>query len=148
MFSYGFQPWAAMTGQQILDSIDKPNCQRLEMPDCCPKEYYDTIMLKCWDHEPQSRPKFSELVTLLPQVRICFSQTVFDSSSNSFNRESHSQHFYKPELGCSKGHIFPILALSQLERHGRMVRMPDAQPEGRGFESRRRHGMVSVSRIP
>jgi hypothetical protein len=34
------------------------------------------------------------------------------------------------------------------ERRGRMVRMSDSQPEGRGFESRQRHGVVSVSRIP
>ena len=27
MFSYGFQPWAALTGQQILEAIDSPNLQ-------------------------------------------------------------------------------------------------------------------------
>lgn len=27
MFSYGFQPWAALTGQQILIAIDEPNFQ-------------------------------------------------------------------------------------------------------------------------
>ncbi|CAG0921855.1 unnamed protein product [Notodromas monacha] len=27
MFSYGFQPWAALTGQQILEAIDSPNFQ-------------------------------------------------------------------------------------------------------------------------
>lgn len=27
MFSYGFQPWAAQTGHQILESIDEPNYQ-------------------------------------------------------------------------------------------------------------------------
>lgn len=27
MFSYGFQPWAALTGHQILDTIDKPKFQ-------------------------------------------------------------------------------------------------------------------------
>jgi hypothetical protein len=29
MFSYGFQPWAALTGQQILEAIDSPNLQVL-----------------------------------------------------------------------------------------------------------------------
>jgi hypothetical protein len=37
---------------------------------------------------------------------------------------------------------------SVVERRGRMVRTSDSQPEGRGFESRQRHGVVSVSRIP
>ena len=32
MFSYGFQPWAAQTGQQILEAIDEPKSQRLERP--------------------------------------------------------------------------------------------------------------------
>jgi hypothetical protein len=30
MFSYGFQPWAALTGQQILEAIDEPRFERLE----------------------------------------------------------------------------------------------------------------------
>ncbi|XP_064641830.1 activated Cdc42 kinase-like isoform X2 [Lineus longissimus] len=87
MFSYGFQPWAAMTGQQILDAIDKPNCQRLEMPDCCPKEYYNAIMVKCWEHEPTSRPKFSELVTLLPQIKPEQVKAIKDSPPNLSSKD-------------------------------------------------------------
>lgn len=68
MFSYGFQPWAAMTGHQILEAIDKPNFQRLEQPECCSKEYY-TLMLKCWNHEPTKRPKFSEIFGWLPDMK-------------------------------------------------------------------------------
>lgn len=68
MFSYGFQPWPAFTGHQILEAIDKPNFQRLEQPECCPKEYY-TLMLKCWNHEPLKRPKFSEISQLLPDMK-------------------------------------------------------------------------------
>ena len=34
MFSYGFQPWAAHTGQQILEAIDQPNCQVLTKTAC------------------------------------------------------------------------------------------------------------------
>ncbi|XP_060843490.1 activated Cdc42 kinase-like isoform X3 [Rhopalosiphum padi] len=64
MFSYGFQPWAALTGQQILEAIDEPNFQRLEQPDCCPKEYFN-VMTKCWQHDPAKRPKFSDLVSIL-----------------------------------------------------------------------------------
>ncbi|XP_050536489.1 activated Cdc42 kinase-like isoform X2 [Daktulosphaira vitifoliae] len=64
MFSYGFQPWAALTGQQILEAIDEPNFQRLEQPDCCPKEYFN-VMSKCWQHDPLKRPRFSELVNIL-----------------------------------------------------------------------------------
>ncbi|RWS16232.1 Tyrosine-protein kinase PR2-like protein [Dinothrombium tinctorium] len=68
MFSYGFQPWAALTGQQILEAIDEPSCQRLEQPECCPKEYY-SIMLRCWEHEPSNRPKFCEIAKMLPDCK-------------------------------------------------------------------------------
>jgi len=86
MFSYGFQPWAALTGQQILEAIDEPNFQvvlalnifiifilntyafqRLEQPDCCPKEYFN-VMTKCWQHEIAKRPKFADLVSILLDV--------------------------------------------------------------------------------
>lgn len=89
MFSYGFQPWAALTGLQILEAIDAPNyqvnifekkieinynnifcflTQRLEQPDCCPQEYY-TLMMKCWQDDPVKRPKFTEIYELLPDMK-------------------------------------------------------------------------------
>lgn len=68
MFSYGFQPWAALTGHQILEAIDEPHYQRLEAPECCPKEYY-ALMLKCWQHDPAKRPKFNEIYTMLPDMK-------------------------------------------------------------------------------
>lgn len=68
MFSYGFQPWAALTGNQILGAIDEPNYQRLEQPECCPKDYY-LLMLKCWQHEPSKRPKFVDIYAALPDMK-------------------------------------------------------------------------------
>ncbi|XP_017053854.1 activated Cdc42 kinase-like isoform X2 [Drosophila ficusphila] len=68
MFSYGFQPWAALTGLQILEAIDAPNYQRLEQPDCCPSEYY-TLMMKCWQDDAAKRPRFGEIYDLLPDMK-------------------------------------------------------------------------------
>uniref|UniRef100_A0ABM0MBG1 non-specific protein-tyrosine kinase n=1 Tax=Saccoglossus kowalevskii TaxID=10224 RepID=A0ABM0MBG1_SACKO len=68
MFSYGFQPWAALTGSQILQAIDAPNFQRLEKPDCCPEQYHQ-IMQSCWEHDPKRRPSFVELCEELPKAR-------------------------------------------------------------------------------
>ncbi|CAK9818555.1 Activated Cdc42 kinase-like [Anthophora quadrimaculata] len=79
MFSYGFQPWAALTGNQILEAIDEPNFQRLEQPECCPKDYF-TLMQQCWQHEPSKRPKFSELINLLPDLKPEQVQAVQDSA--------------------------------------------------------------------
>ncbi|XP_066586461.1 activated Cdc42 kinase-like isoform X2 [Prorops nasuta] len=79
MFSYGFQPWAALTGHQILEAIDEPNFQRLEQPECCPKDYF-SLMQQCWQHEPAKRPKFSELINLLPDLKPEQVQAVQDSA--------------------------------------------------------------------
>ncbi|XP_026730270.1 activated Cdc42 kinase-like isoform X3 [Trichoplusia ni] len=68
MFTYGFQPWAAFSGQQILEAIDSPNFQRLERPECCPEAYY-TTMLECWAHDFNNRPKFKDLGPKLRSIR-------------------------------------------------------------------------------
>lgn len=67
-FTYGFQPWAGLNGQQILEAIDEPSSQRLEQPDLCSKEYY-ALMCKCWEHDPERRPTFSQIFITLPQIR-------------------------------------------------------------------------------
>lgn len=87
MFSYGFQPWAALTGHQILEAIDEPNFQRLEQPECCPKEYY-SLMLKCWQHDPSKRPRFCDLMDILPECKPEQVQAVHDAlGDGQFRRE-------------------------------------------------------------
>ncbi|XP_022699607.1 tyrosine-protein kinase PR2-like [Varroa jacobsoni] len=61
LFSFGQQPWREFSGHQILAIIDEPNCQRLEIPDACPRNIF-AIMLNCWAHEPSHRPSFTQLV--------------------------------------------------------------------------------------
>ncbi|CAH1774994.1 unnamed protein product [Owenia fusiformis] len=86
MFSYGAQPWASLTShqesdleaddpdkvmeiaQEILQTIDEPCSQRLDQPDACSKEYY-AILTKCWEHDALRRPKFTEILKILPQIR-------------------------------------------------------------------------------
>lgn len=86
MFSYGFQPWIALTGQQILEAIDAPNYQRLEKPECCPIEFY-SLMLKCWRHEPDSRPKFSEVINILPDCKPVLLQAIRNSNQGINQKE-------------------------------------------------------------
>ncbi|XP_041986932.1 activated Cdc42 kinase-like [Aricia agestis] len=64
MFTYGFQPWVAFSGQQILEAIDAPKYQRLERPECCPDTYYE-LMLECWAHNPADRPRFKDIASRL-----------------------------------------------------------------------------------
>eukprot|EP00092_Neocalanus_flemingeri_P101629 GFUD01129951.1.p1 GENE.GFUD01129951.1~~GFUD01129951.1.p1 ORF type:complete len:1100 (+),score=246.67 GFUD01129951.1:50-3349(+) len=68
MFSYGFQPWAALTGHQILEAIDEPGGQRLEQPVHCPREYYQ-VMEACWKHKPQDRPAFAQVLGMLEEAK-------------------------------------------------------------------------------
>ena len=68
MFSYGFQPWAALTGHQILEAIDEPGGQRLEQPVHCPRDCYQ-VMEACWKHSPQDRPSFAQVLGMLEEAK-------------------------------------------------------------------------------
>lgn len=54
-----------------MDTIDFPKSQRLEQPDACPQEYY-SLMLQCWEHEAMNRPKFSDILSVLPEVKTIY----------------------------------------------------------------------------
>lgn len=86
MFSYGFQPWAALTGQQILEAIDEPNCHRLEPPVHCPREHY-LIMLQCWKHEVHERPTFEKLCSILEEAKPEQVQAVTSSGQEAGKRD-------------------------------------------------------------
>uniref|UniRef100_A0A0N4Z3A7 non-specific protein-tyrosine kinase n=1 Tax=Parastrongyloides trichosuri TaxID=131310 RepID=A0A0N4Z3A7_PARTI len=66
MFSYGEMPWAGYTGAQILIAVDSRK-ERLSCPSACPTDLYQ-LLLRCWNHEPQKRPTFGDLVQRLPDV--------------------------------------------------------------------------------
>ncbi|XP_068620788.1 activated Cdc42 kinase-like isoform X2 [Battus philenor] len=88
MFTYGFQPWAAFSGQQILEAIDAPNFQRLERPECCPDEYY-SVMLECWSHDPNDRPKFQDLGPRLQDIQPKQVQAIANFKKSDDGRRSN-----------------------------------------------------------
>ncbi|XP_014669096.1 PREDICTED: tyrosine-protein kinase PR2-like [Priapulus caudatus] len=98
MFSYGFQPWAALTGQQILEAIDEPSYQRLEKPECCPADYY-RLMASCWEHEPPKRPTFAELHRVIPNIKPDQVQVIQDSTGT----------MKKEHLDVKQGDIVTVL---------------------------------------
>jgi hypothetical protein len=53
---------------QILSAIDAPRMQRLDQPDACPIEYYN-LMLQCWEHDPNRRPKFIDIARNLSEMQ-------------------------------------------------------------------------------
>lgn len=54
----GGYPYPSVSNSELLPAL--LNGYRLECPKNCSKEIYD-IMLRCWNHEPDQRPKFEEL---------------------------------------------------------------------------------------
>jgi len=58
MYSYGMQPYDAMTGIETVKFIEEG--RRLARPDAAELEVYST-MLWCWEKEPKDRPDFGEL---------------------------------------------------------------------------------------
>jgi serine/threonine protein kinase len=58
VMSYGSQPYAEWGNQQVLREVDKG--YRLPCPQDCPDCIY-YVMMKCWDKDDKSRPKFAEI---------------------------------------------------------------------------------------
>ncbi|WKY14224.1 hypothetical protein Q1695_000064 [Nippostrongylus brasiliensis] len=59
----GLTPYGGKKGIEILEFL-RSN-KRLDMPEYCPAQLYNDIMLPCWDADPQKRPTFADLVILV-----------------------------------------------------------------------------------
>ncbi|KAM9367801.1 tyrosine-protein kinase Fer isoform 1-T1 [Phaethornis superciliosus] len=65
-FSLGVCPYPGMTNQQAREQVEKG--YRMSAPQKCPEEIYK-IMQRCWDYNPENRPKFSEIQKELSSVK-------------------------------------------------------------------------------
>lgn len=52
-----------MANREVLDQIDRG--YRHPKPKDCPDALYDDVMKACWDADPQNRPTFEYLHSLL-----------------------------------------------------------------------------------
>lgn len=70
MFSFGQQPWARFSLQQVKQMVATDPSKRLDKPRACPDGFYELIMLKSWASDPKDRPPFEYIVsTLMPQLQ-------------------------------------------------------------------------------
>ncbi|XP_055995032.1 tyrosine-protein kinase Fer [Sorex fumeus] len=69
-FSLGVCPYPGMTNQQAREQVERG--YRMSAPQNCPDEIFK-IMLRCWDYNPENRPKFMELQRELAGIRKKFS---------------------------------------------------------------------------
>ena len=69
VFSCGKMPYGKLTNAQVVEQIRGGH--RLERPRSCPREVFHVMKL-CWEEQPEDRPSFGKLTTLL--------ETLFESN--------------------------------------------------------------------
>lgn len=62
IFSKGGNPYSGMSNSQAREKIDAG--YRMPAPDGTPEEIY-RLMLRCWEYEPEKRPHFDQIYTVV-----------------------------------------------------------------------------------
>lgn len=65
-FSLGVCPYPGMTNQQAREQVEKG--YRMSCPQRCPEDVYK-VMQRCWQYNPEDRPKFAELQRDLAAIK-------------------------------------------------------------------------------
>ncbi|XP_011603312.1 tyrosine-protein kinase Fer isoform X3 [Takifugu rubripes] len=65
-FSLGMCPYPGMTNQQAREQVEKG--YRMACPQRCPDDVYK-VMQRCWQYNPEERPKFSHLQRDLAAIK-------------------------------------------------------------------------------
>ncbi|KAK5900231.1 hypothetical protein CgunFtcFv8_025205 [Champsocephalus gunnari] len=65
-FSLGVCPYPGMTNQQAREQVEKG--YRMACPQRCPDDVYK-VMQRCWQYNPEERPKFSDLQRDLSAIK-------------------------------------------------------------------------------
>lgn len=66
-FSLGVCPYPGMTNQQAREQVEKG--YRMSRPQRCPDDIYK-VMQRCWNYNPEERPKFSQIHRELSRVQV------------------------------------------------------------------------------
>ncbi|CAG4945767.1 tyrosine-protein kinase Fer isoform X3 [Colias croceus] len=65
IFSKGDTPYAGMSNSRAREKIDQG--YRMPAPEGCPEEVY-ALMLRCWEYEPDKRPHFNQIYTIIDNI--------------------------------------------------------------------------------
>ncbi|XP_058063046.1 tyrosine-protein kinase Fer [Anopheles bellator] len=68
IFSRGDTPYSGMSNSMARERIDEG--YRMPAPEGAPPEMY-RLMLKCWMYEPESRPHFDEIYSVVDALLLC-----------------------------------------------------------------------------
>ena len=86
LFSYGAIPYAGWTNKTVIEQVTAG--YRLPKPNC-PDEVY-TIMLECWEYDPNKRPTFAELHARI----VTLSQQEFNEPEFPQSQENNELSLY------------------------------------------------------
>lgn len=65
IFSKGDTPYAGMSNSRAREKID--NGYRMPAPEGCIEDVY-ALMLRCWEYEPDKRPHFHQIYTIIDNI--------------------------------------------------------------------------------
>nr|XP_032646447.1 protein-tyrosine kinase 2-beta isoform X3 [Chelonoidis abingdonii] len=83
ILSYGKQPFFWLENKDVIGVLEKGD--RLPKPDLCPPILY-TLMTRCWDYDPNDRPKFKELVCSLSDIYLMEKDIAREQERNNRHR--------------------------------------------------------------
>ncbi len=72
VFSCGKMPYGRLSNAQVVEQIREGH--RLERPRSCPRDAYHLMKL-CWEEQPEDRPSFNKLRTLLESL-LCINDVI------------------------------------------------------------------------
>ncbi|XP_025049459.1 protein-tyrosine kinase 2-beta isoform X7 [Alligator sinensis] len=83
ILSFGKQPFFWLENKDVISVLEKGD--RLPKPDNCPPILY-TLMTRCWDYDPNERPKFKELVCNLSDIYLMEKDIAKEQERNNRHR--------------------------------------------------------------
>eukprot|EP00027_Filamoeba_sp_ATCC50430_P000325 CAMPEP_0168555594 /NCGR_PEP_ID=MMETSP0413-20121227/8422_1 /TAXON_ID=136452 /ORGANISM="Filamoeba nolandi, Strain NC-AS-23-1" /LENGTH=763 /DNA_ID=CAMNT_0008586463 /DNA_START=44 /DNA_END=2335 /DNA_ORIENTATION=- len=98
LFSFGQIPYADMTNFEVMQKV--PAGYRLRCPNDCPEAIY-TLMLQCWQQNPETRPGFKDIYDVIETVSknynhqsLQWAQNVQPpNNNNNYNSEDAQENY-------------------------------------------------------
>ncbi|NXN50259.1 FAK2 kinase, partial [Rynchops niger] len=83
ILSYGKQPFFWLENKDVIGVLERGD--RLPKPELCPPVLY-TLMTRCWDYDPNERPKFKDLVCSLSDIYLMEKELAKEQERNNRHR--------------------------------------------------------------